>query len=65
MADDNTLAENVANLNDFGFEVRRGSSNNNVSGNTARRNAGLDAVDDLTGTGNVWSNNSFGRTSGI
>lgn len=65
-SDDNTLARNVANVNgQFGFEVRLGSSNNALNGNTARRNAVLDAFDDLTGTGNVWANNNFGTTGGI
>ena len=65
-SDSNVLTRNTANANGrIGFDVRLGSSFNTLRGNTARRNEVLDAVDDLTGTGNVWSNNSFGTTSGI
>jgi parallel beta-helix repeat protein len=65
-SDINVLTRNTANANGrVGFDVRLGSSFNRLEGNTARRNAVVDAVDDLTGTGNVWSNNNFGSTSGI
>jgi hypothetical protein len=45
--------------------VTEGSSNNTFSDNTAHQNAILDALDDGSGTGDVWLRNSFGTTSGI
>jgi len=49
----------------FGFWVGNGSSSNVLEMNTAHGNSDVDAVDELTGTGNVWTNNNFGTTSGI
>jgi parallel beta-helix repeat protein len=65
-SDGNTLTRNFSNANgQVGFEVRGGSSNNAVTGNTARSNGLLDAFDDQSGTGNVWADNDFGTTAGI
>lgn len=63
---ENTLARNVANANGrIGFEVRSGSSFNVIHQNVARNNPVVDASDDQTGTGNSWTSNKFGTTSGI
>ena len=65
-SDSNTVTRNVSNTNgQVGFEVRGGSSGNALSRNTARRNGAFDAVDDQSGVGNVWTNNTFGTTQGI
>jgi len=57
---------NVGNNNGtFGFLVFGGSSFNTFTGNVGRANHSLDALDDGSGTGNVWMNNHFGTTAGI
>jgi parallel beta-helix repeat protein len=65
-SDRNVIGRNVANANtDVGIGLFAGSSNNEVDGNVARGNGGVDGVDDLTGAGNAWTNNNFGTTSGL
>jgi parallel beta-helix repeat protein len=65
-SDRNTLRENTGNANgDIGFLVFGGSSFTTVEENTGHRNGSFDALDDDLGTGNVWEENRFGKTSGI
>jgi hypothetical protein len=45
--------------------VINGSSSNVLRQNTARDNQTFDALDDGSGTANVWSVNKFGTTQGI
>lgn len=62
----NMLTANTANSNGaIGFLASEGSSFNRFSRNLARGNGNVDAMDDGSGTGNVWTNNNFGTTSGI
>jgi parallel beta-helix repeat protein len=65
-SDYNRLRENTASKNgSFGFLVFGGSSFTTVTDNTAYHNGTLDALDDDSGTGNVWKENQFGRTFGL
>ena len=65
-SDGNTVSGNTWNVNgQVGIEVRLGSSDNTLRQNVARNNAALDALDDQTGVGNVWTGNRFGTTEGI
>jgi parallel beta-helix repeat protein len=62
----NELTENLGNTNGHnGFWARNGASGNVLGSNVAQANANFDAVDDLTGSGNLWTNNHFGTTDGI
>lgn len=61
----NQFIEDTANKNRFGFRALGDASSNTFTRNVARSNDEFDAQDDTTGTGNVWSNNKFGTTSGI
>jgi len=66
MSDGNTITRNTANENnEIGFLVWFGSSFNTLTRNIGRRNLQLDAFDEGTGSGNVWSENNFGTTSGF
>jgi parallel beta-helix repeat protein len=65
-SNENTLTGNSANANGrIGFEVRSGSSFNIIEQNAAHNNALVDASDDQSGIGNVWTNNTFGTSQGI
>jgi parallel beta-helix repeat protein len=65
-SDGNTLRENTGNGNGgIGFLVFGGSSFTTITNNIGRRNGSFDALDDDLGTGNVWKENKFGKTSGI
>ena len=65
-ANGNELTENTANGNlSYGFVAVEGSSNNAISHDTGHQNAILDALDEGSGTGDVWLRNSFGTTSGL
>jgi parallel beta-helix repeat protein len=62
----NTLCENTGNGNGgIGFLVFGGSSFTTITHNVGRNNGSLDALDDDLGTGNVWTHNRFGKTSGF
>jgi parallel beta-helix repeat protein len=61
----NTFTGNSAARNALGFAALDRSSNNIIRKNTARTNTVWDALDDGTGTGNLWIANVFGKTSGI
>jgi parallel beta-helix repeat protein len=66
MSDGNTITRNTANENnEIGFLVWFGSSFNTLTRNVGHQNLQLDALDDGTGSGNVWSDNQFGTTSGF
>jgi parallel beta-helix repeat protein len=66
MSDGNTFTSNSANENGgVGFLVFGGSSFTTVNGNVGHGNGSLDALDDGSGTGNVWTGNDFGKTSGF
>lgn len=64
-ASDNVLDSNKATGNLIGFEITNLSSFNTVTGNLGRGSRSFDAVDDGSGTGNVWMGNNFGKTTGI
>ncbi len=65
-ANANELTRNTANRNlSYGFVAVEAASNNTFSGNTAHQNAIFDALEEGSGTGDVWLRNSFGTTSGI
>jgi parallel beta-helix repeat protein len=49
----------------IGFLVFGGSSTNTLNRNSGHRNGSLDALDDGSGSGNVWTKNHFGKTSGF
>ena len=60
----NELAHNVANGNgEPGFDAYFDSSSNALTKNVGQGNAEFDARD--AGTGNLWTSNNFGTTSGI
>jgi parallel beta-helix repeat protein len=62
----NAVTNNVANSNDGdGFAVVSASSFNTISRNVGHANGHLDARDDGSGTGNVWTRNSFTHTAGL
>jgi len=62
----NLVEWNTGNANGgIGFLVFGGSSTNTLSANSGHRNGSLDALDDDSGTGNVWRKNHFGKTSGF
>ena len=66
MSDGNTFTDNTVNSNGkFGFVLFGGSSFNTLTGNVGRNNGSFDAYDEGSGTGNVWTSNNFGTTSGI
>lgn len=65
-SDGNTFKTNVANKNGtYGFLVFGGASFNTMIGNFGRGNALFDGYDEDTGTGDVWKNNHFVKTSGF
>ena len=62
----NTLTGNVANWNgNIGFDVVTGSGSNALRRNQGCTNHFLDALDDRTGTGDVWVGSIFCRSKGI
>jgi len=62
----NTVTANTGNSNgSVGFLVIDGSSFNTLTRNIGRANKALDALDDGSGTGNVWVSNNLGTTAGI
>jgi len=62
MSNGNVLRANPSNRNEWvGIKLQDGSSNNSVLKNVARMNGIVDAADDLSGTGNFWSDTNFGN----
>jgi parallel beta-helix repeat protein len=62
----NTFTLNLGDSNgEDGFLVLGGSSFNVLSLNSGHHNANVDALDDDSGTGNVWKKNNFGTTFGF
>lgn len=62
----NRLRENTGDGNgDIGFLIFGSSSSTTFIRNVGRHNGSFDALDDDSGTGNVWKDNRFGKTSGI
>jgi parallel beta-helix repeat protein len=62
----NVVTGNTANRNRHaGFLVWSGSSDNTLSHNTALRNGFYDAWEEGTGSGDVWSENTFRTTFGV
>ncbi|HTS37409.1 MAG TPA: right-handed parallel beta-helix repeat-containing protein [Candidatus Solibacter sp.] len=57
----NTAAKN----GNYGFLVYGGSSYNTLIGNSAFGSGQFDGYDEQTGTGNVWKNNHFIKTTGF
>lgn len=73
-SDSNTFTGNIGNANrSHGFiifggvldGVFVGSNSNTFTGNIGRGNRSVDAYDEGSGTGNVWTSNNFGTTIGI
>jgi parallel beta-helix repeat protein len=66
MTNGNLVMANTGNRNStFGFLVFGGSSFNTLIGNVGHANHLFDALYDGSGTGNAWTSNNFGTTSGI
>jgi parallel beta-helix repeat protein len=62
----NVLDGNIAGANrNYGFVVFGGASDNTLSHNTALRNGYYDAWEEGTGSGDTWSDNTFGTTFGL
>ena len=64
LSDGNNLRRNRAHRNGYGFYLGD-SDDNTLTRNAGRWNAAFDALQDLDSTGNTWSRNRFGTTSGI
>jgi|GEM_PF-5638696 len=62
----NALDGNVAKANrHYGFVVFGGASDNTLSHNTGLRNGYYDAWEEGSGSGDTWSENTFGTTFGL
>lgn len=62
----NALDGNVAKANrHYGFVVFGGASDNTLSHNTGLRNGYYDAWEEGSGSGDTWSDNTFGTAFGL